>query len=274
MRVQAITADITTLEVDAIVNAANSAMIIGGGVDGAIHAAAGQELINYNAQHHGFGCPTGMVKVTPGFNLPAKFILHTVGPDMRLYTQPVGDTLLEQCYGNCMKAAIKEGLKSIAFPAISTGIFGFNKKRAAKIAAETIRLWKNDPEAKDLDVIFACFADEDAVIINKALEAIDEEEHYLTWSIGDYPEDDPDLDAEFVADLDTDAPDGTYRVVHVHLGTVGSADGVIVKDGKFVLVPTLRACAEARNQAGYHGTFLEVLDWDKINDRFLADFGS
>lgn len=269
MRVQAIVADITTLEVDAIVNAANSAMIIGGGVDGAIHKAAGQELINFNAQHHGFGCPTGQVKVTPGFKLPAKFIMHTVGPDMRLYDQEVGDKLLALCYKNCMIMALKEGLKSIAFPAISTGIFGFNKKRAAAIAANTILDFRG--EGNDLDVTFACFADKDAVIINKALENIDEQEHFLQWSIYLITDGDPD---GWVNNLDIDAPDGTYRVTHKHLGTVGSADGVTVKDGKFVLEPTLRACAMARNQAGYWGTFLEGLEWDELTGVFEAQFGS
>lgn len=274
MRVQAITADITTLKVDAIVNAANSAMIIGGGVDGAIHAGAGPLLINYNALHHGFGCPTGQVKVTPGFNLPAKFILHTVGPDMRLYEQELGDLLLAQCYGKCMAEAVKEGLKSIAFPAISTGVFGFDKKRAAKIAAETVLLWKTNPEAKDLDVTFACFAEKDAVIINEALEAIDKEEHYLWWSVGGTHYNDDDSQ---VLDLDTDAPDGIYPVIYNWCGdSLGKSHGVTVKDGKFVLEPTLRACAEARNDSGYWGTFLEGLEYHVGDDGpyFEAQFGS
>lgn len=272
MRVQAITADITTLEVDVIVNAANSAMIIGGGVDGAIHAAAGQKLINYSAQHHGFGCPTGQVKITPGFNLPAKFIMHTVGPDMRLYDQKLGDALLTACYVNCMILALKEGLKSIAFPAISTGIFGFDKKRAAGIAAVTIMDFRG--KGNDMDVTFACFADEDAVIINKALENIDAEDHYISWSIGEYDSDDT---YDFVNDLDTDAPDGTYDVITIYGGTEGRSHGVTVKDGKFVMALTLRACAEARNKSGYWGTFLESLTFypeDDTDAFFKAEFGS
>lgn len=269
MRVQAITTDITTMEVDAIVNAANSAMIIGGGVDGAIHKAAGQELINYNALHHGMGCATGMVRVTPGFDLPAKFIFHTVGPDMRLYKQELGDLLLAQCYGNSIKLAIKEGLESIAFPAISTGVFGFDKKRAAKIAAETVYLWKDEI---DLDITFACLLAEDAVIINEALDAISEKSHYLTWSVGDTYYDDDD---NSVLDLDAgDTPDGVYMVSHKHLDKVGEAKGVEVKDGKFVLDPTLYACATARNRAGYWGTFLEGLDWNEDTESFDAHFGS
>jgi len=270
MRVQAIVADIVTLDADIIVNPANNALAAGGGASGAIFSAAGSNLIDYIAQHHPLGVQTGQVKVTPAFNLPAKFIYHTVGPAMRLYSQTLGDALLFACYNNCMMVAIKEGLKSIAFPAISTGIFKFNKKRAAGIAVEVIHSYRNET---DIDVTFACFSEEDAVIINTALDTIDKQKHYLSWSIGRYP-DNPDRDAEFIPDLDTDAPDGVYRVVHVHLGTVGSADGVIVKDGKFVLEPTLRACAEARNQAGYWGTFLEGLDWDKLSGTFHAEFGS
>jgi len=272
MRVQAITADITTLEVDVIVNAANNAMMIGGGVDGAIHKAAGQELINYNAQHHGFGCPTGRVKVTPAFNLPAKVIYHTVGPDMREYKQELGDLLLAQCYGKCVQSALEDGHKSIAFPAISTGVFGFDKRRAAGIAAETVLLWSNDPKADDLDVTFACFAEEDAVIINEALETIDEEEHLLQWSVGDTHY---DADDNEVFDLDAgDAPDGIHMVSHNHLGKVGVAKGVEVKDGQFVMEPTLRACAVARNRAGYWGTFLEMLVWNEEIEAFDAEFGS
>lgn len=269
MKLTAVNVDITTLEVDAIVNAANSAMIIGGGVDGAIHAAAGQELINYNAQHHGFGCPTGQVKVTPGFNLPAKYILHTVGPDMRLYTEEMGDWLLTACYGNCMRTALNEGLKTIAFPAISTGIFGFNKERAARIAVEVMR----DVRFKDADieVTFACFGDEDTAIVQKEIDLADAIAHHLSWSIGEYPE---DIDAEFIPDLDTDAPDGVYAVRHNHLGKKGRSYGVIVKDGKFVVEPTLRACAEARNDAGYWGTFLEGLKYDPKYEDFEASIGS
>ena len=262
MQIAAINADITTLEVDAIVNAANSAMIIGGGVDGAIHRAAGQELINYNAQHHGFGCHTGQVKVTPGFNLPAKYILHTVGPDMRLYAQEIGDKLLFFCYVNCMTAAINEGLKSIAFPAISTGIFGFDKKRAAKIAVEALM---NNFLDVDIEVAFACFGDKDTDIVQAALDNNDDERHCLDWSIGE---------GYHNPDISTDAPDGRYKVTTKHLGAGGESYGVEVKDGYFGVEPTLRACAEARNDAGYWGTFLEGLKYDSLEGEFTAVFGS
>ena len=281
MKLMAINADITKMEVDAIVNAANSAMIIGGGVDGAIHAAAGQELINFNAQHHGFGCPTGQVKVTPGFNLPATYIIHTVGPDMRLYTQDVGDLLLECCYGMCIKAAIQEDLKSIAFPAISTGIFGFDKERAAKIAIMTMH--DERFADADLEVTFACFGDEDTAIVQAAIDAEViaaqdrfDEEHYLQWSVGDtdwIENAAGDYDPRY--DLDTDVPDGVYMVSFKYLDDkVGVAKGVEIVDGKFVMEPTLLACAVARNKAGYHGTFLEGLDWNEDLEAFDAYFGS
>lgn len=269
MKLTAINVDITTLEVDAIVNAANSAMIIGGGVDGAIHKAAGQALINYNALHHGFGCPTGQVKVTPGFKLPAKYILHTVGPDMRLYTQEIGDWLLTACYGNCMRTALNEGLKTIAFPAISTGIFGFNKENAARIAVEV--MYDERFKDADIEVTFACFGDDDTAIVQTQIDLADAIAHHLSWSIGEYGE---DLDSEFVEDLDTDVPDGVYAVYHRHSGYKGRGYGVTVKNGKFVTEPTLRACAEARNNAGYWGTFLEGLKYDPEYEDFEAIIGS
>jgi len=278
MKLTAINADITKMEVDCIVNASNPALLHGGGVCGAIFDASGAaELTGFIAQHYGLGCQTGQVVVTPGFNLPAKYILHTVGPDMREHTQHVGDLLLTACYGNCVMTAIKEGLTSIAFPAISTGIFGFDKKKAAKIAVEV--MYDERIQKSDIEITFACFGDEDTAILQAAIEYADEQEHLLDWSVGDthYPEG-PNgeylPDAEQVLDLDTDAPHGVWDVHHNHLGSDGYANGVTVKDGQFVLEPTLRACAVARNRAGYHGTFLEGLDWNKETDSFEAYFGS
>ncbi len=165
MKMTGIGVDITTLEVDTIVNAANCAMTVGGGVDGAIHAAAGLKLIEYNSVHHIFGCPTGQVRRTPAFDLPAKWIFHTVGPDMREYDQALGDLLLQACYRNCMKRAIAERVPSIAFPAISTGIFGFDKARAAAIAVDTVAEFAN----VDIEVIFACFGDEDTALVEQRI---------------------------------------------------------------------------------------------------------
>ena len=169
MRITVKTVDITTLEVDTIVNAANNAMALGGGVDGAIHAAAGPELIEYNRLHHPHGCPTGMVRRTSGFNLPAPWIFHTVGPDTREYDEAMSDELLASCYYECIRRAVNENVPTIAFPAISTGIFGFNKERAATIAVGVLY----DFQDADIDVTFACFSDEDTAIIQAELDLWD-----------------------------------------------------------------------------------------------------
>ena len=158
--------DITRLKVDAIVNAANTSLLVGGGVDGAIHRAAGPELLEFNRKLG--GCPTGEAKISPGFNLPAKYIIHTVGPFWN-GGKNNEDTLLANCYNNSLKLAVENKIKSIAFPAISTGVYRFPLVRATKIAVSEVKkfLEKNETIQK---VIFACFDEETYSVYNKMLK--------------------------------------------------------------------------------------------------------
>lgn len=145
--------DITKLKVDAIVNAANRSLLGGGGVDGAIHRAAGPELLEFNRKLD--GCETGEAKISPGFKLPAKFIIHTVGPVWQGGNSNE-DGLLENCYLNSLRLTVKNKIKTIAFPAISAGVYGFPLERATNIAVKTvIKFLENDDTIEK--VIFACF---------------------------------------------------------------------------------------------------------------------
>jgi len=166
-RIEIIDGDITTLDVDAIVNAANEALAPGGGVCGAIHSKAGPELA---AACAGLGgCATGKAKITPGFGLPARHVIHAVGPVWGGGERNEGH-LLAGCYRNALLLAGAHGLASIAFPAISTGIYGFPPDRAALIAVRTVR--ETLPEVPNVErVVFCCFGEDSRALHEAAFAA-------------------------------------------------------------------------------------------------------
>ena len=163
--IEIICADITTLEVDAIVNAANSSLLGGGGVDGAIQAAAGPLLLDYCRTLH--GCRSGEAKLGPGFDLPARRIIHTVGPVWKgggHYEQ----ALLRACYQNSFEVALQNGVRTIAFPAISSGVYGYPKQQAAGIALAVML----DYEDRFERIIACCFSDTDAALYRSVLQQL------------------------------------------------------------------------------------------------------
>ena len=165
-KIELIQGDITKLEVDAIVNAANKSLLGGGGVDGAIHRAAGPELLEECKTLN--GCKTGQAKITKSYNLPAKYVIHTVGPvwNRGKYNE---DDLLTNCYRNSLKMASKHGLSTIAFPNISTGAYHFPKERAAAIAISTVGDYLRQDESIQ-KVYFVCFDNDNYQIYQKKLK--------------------------------------------------------------------------------------------------------
>ena len=164
---EAIAGDITKVEVDAIVNAANKSLLGGGGVDGAIHRAAGPELLKACRKLN--GCETGEAKITKGYNLPAKYVIHTVGPVYRGSSED--KTLLANCYRNSLSLAVENNLTTIAFPAISCGVYGYPMDKASKIAVTTAADFLKQFE-KFLKVLFVLFSESDLAVYNESLRSI------------------------------------------------------------------------------------------------------
>ena len=165
-QLQSLQADITQLDVDAIVNAANTSLMGGGGVDGAIHRAAGQELVAECMTLN--GCPTGEARITKGYRLKARHVIHTVGPVWHGGRNGEQE-LLQSCYRNSLELAAKHGLQSIAFPCISTGVYRFPANQAAEIAVESVRQFLETPSSIQT-VIFCCFSEADRVKYETLLE--------------------------------------------------------------------------------------------------------
>jgi O-acetyl-ADP-ribose deacetylase (regulator of RNase III) len=165
-RLQVVEADITTLAVDAIVNAANQSLLGGGGVDGAIHRAAGPRLLE--ACRRLGGCPVGEARLTEGFDLPARFVIHTVGPVWRGGTAGEPD-LLAACYRESLSLAERHGAATVAFSAISTGVYGFPADRAAEVAVATCRAWLASHD-RPHQVLLVAFDGRAAAHLNHALE--------------------------------------------------------------------------------------------------------
>jgi O-acetyl-ADP-ribose deacetylase len=170
-RVQVVTGDITRQEVDAIVNAANERLLGGGGVDGAIHAAAGPELLEacraVPEVRPGVRCPTGEARITPGFRLRARFVVHTVGPVWRGGSNRERE-LLGSCYRSSLALAAAHGARSIALPAISTGVYGFPLREASRIAVGEITTFLA-AQRDFANVLLVAFRDDDAAILQGAL---------------------------------------------------------------------------------------------------------
>ena len=165
MELHVVTGDITKLDVDAIVNAANTSLLGGGGVDGAIHRAAGPELLAECRTLH--GCQTGQAKATKGYQLPAKYVIHTVGPVWHGGGHREAE-LLAGCYRSCLDLAAENGLQSAAFCCISTGEFHFPNEAAAQIAVQTVREWQKRNPNK-IEVIFNVFKNSDYEIYERLL---------------------------------------------------------------------------------------------------------
>jgi O-acetyl-ADP-ribose deacetylase (regulator of RNase III) len=157
---------ITALDVDAVVNAANTTLLGGGGVDGAIHDAAGPELLEECQRLN--GCPTGEARITSGYRLPARWVIHTVGPVWKGGARNEA-ALLASCYENSLRLAVERNLRSIAFPAISTGAYAYPLKEATEIAIREVRRFTKESEALQ-EVVFCCYSGEHFATYKKLME--------------------------------------------------------------------------------------------------------
>ncbi|WP_149206012.1 O-acetyl-ADP-ribose deacetylase [Flavobacterium johnsoniae] len=171
MKIELLKADITEINVDAIVNAANTSLLGGGGVDGAIHRKGGKAILEECIQirNKQGGCKTGEAVITTAGNLPSKYVIHTVGPVWN-GDKEEKSKLLADCYTNSLNLAIQKGIKSIAFPNISTGIYHFPKDKAAEIAVKTVRDFDKSDEIEK--VIFVCFDDDNYKIYKNILQNV------------------------------------------------------------------------------------------------------
>jgi O-acetyl-ADP-ribose deacetylase (regulator of RNase III) len=165
-RMVVVEGDITLLEVDAIVNAANSSLLGGGGVDGAIHRAAGPGLLA-ECRVLG-GCPPGEARITGGHDLPARHVIHTVGPVYDRYSPGEAERLLRRCYGESLRLAEENRLETIAFPGISTGVYGYPKGEACRVAVDTVSSWLTEHGLPRV-VTFCCFGARDAALYRARL---------------------------------------------------------------------------------------------------------
>jgi O-acetyl-ADP-ribose deacetylase (regulator of RNase III) len=168
-RIKIIVGDITGQSVDAIVNAANSSLAGGGGVDGAIHRAAGPELARESIALA--PCPTGEARTTKGYKLPAAWVIHTVGPVYHSHTPEEAAKLLASAYRNSLRAAVRAGAKTVAFPAISTGVYGYPREAAAGIAVKTVAAFLSQEQAIE-EVRLVCFSEDSAAAHRTALGLI------------------------------------------------------------------------------------------------------
>jgi len=168
-RITLVQGDITTQQVDAIVNAANERLLGGGGVDDAIHRAAGPQLLA-ECRTLG-GCPTGEARITKGYRLPARFVIHTVGPIWKGGERNEPE-LLASCYRSSLRLAVDNGAKTVAFPSISTGVYGFPIERAVPIAIGTVQSadWRMADETSIEEVRFVCFSGEDYAVYQQELQ--------------------------------------------------------------------------------------------------------